>query len=143
LFEYHFAPNGDIVTTRDDAAAIETAWQNRVTPIAVVTNLTSEGFSARLASQVLNNTEARANLVENIFYLVSRKGYGGVNIDFEQVRGEDRDLFTGFLRQLRDRLKPAGYVLTIAVPAKTSEEIPWLRGYDYGGIGAVVDYMFI
>ena len=34
-------------------------------------------------------------------------------------------------------------MLTIAVPAKTSEDIPWLRGYDYGGIGAVVDFMFI
>ncbi|MBB6284912.1 spore germination protein YaaH [Geobacillus subterraneus] len=32
-------------------------------------------------------------------------------------------------RQPRDRLKPAGYVVTIAVPAKTSEEIPWLQGY--------------
>ena len=44
---------------------------------------------------------------------------------------------------MRDRLKPIGRTLTIAVPAKTSEEIPWLMGYDYGGIGSVVDYMFI
>ncbi len=34
-------------------------------------------------------------------------------------------------------------MLTIAVPAKTSDNIPWLRGYDYGGIGSVVNYMFI
>lgn len=143
LFEYHFAPSGDIVNELNDAAAVEEAWRNRVTPLVAITNLTPEGFSPTLVSQVLNNREARANLVENIFYLVSRKGYGGVNIDFEQIRGEDRDLFTGFLRQLRDRLKPAGYVVTIAVPAKTSEDIPWLKGYDYGGIGTVVDYMFI
>ncbi|KYD27999.1 LysM peptidoglycan-binding domain-containing protein [Geobacillus sp. B4113_201601] len=143
LFEYHFAPNGDVVNELDDVAAVREAWRNRVTPLVAITNLTTQGFSPILASRVLNNPEARTNLIENIFYLVSRKGYGGVNIDFEQIRGEDRDLFTGFLRQLRDRLKPAGYVVTIAVPAKTSENIPWLQGYDYGGIGAVVDYMFI
>ncbi|MGG3891216.1 glycosyl hydrolase family 18 protein [Metabacillus fastidiosus] len=143
LFEYHFGTNGDIVNDLNDLTAIETTWRNRVTPLVTITNLTSEGFSSDLAHQVLNNPTARTNLVNNIFYLVSRKGYGGVNIDFERVREEDRDLFTGFLRQLRDRLTPRGYVLTIAVPAKTSEDIPWLRGYDYGGIGAVVNYMFI
>jgi spore germination protein YaaH len=56
---------------------------------------------------------------------------------------EDRDLYTGFLRELRDRLQPLGRTLTVAVPAKTSEDIPWLRGYDFGGIGSVVDFMFI
>lgn len=143
LFEYHFAGNGDIANDLNDATAVQTTWQNRVTPIVTVTNLTAQGFSPELAHQVLNNPTARTNLINNIFSLVSRKGYGGVNIDFEQVREEDRDLFTGFLRQLSERLKPAGFVVTVAVPAKTSEDIPWLRGYDYGGIGAVVDYMFI
>ncbi|USL44109.1 glycosyl hydrolase family 18 protein [Priestia megaterium] len=143
IFEYHFGSNGDIMNDLNDLVAIETTWKNRVTPLVTITNLTSEGFSSDLAHQVLNNPQARNNLVNNIFYLVSRKGYGGVNIDFERVKAEDRDLFTGFLRQLGERLKPAGYVLTIAVPAKTSEDIPWLKGYDYGGIGAVVNYMFI
>ncbi|EGI2115160.1 sporulation protein, partial [Listeria monocytogenes] len=143
IFEYHFGNNGDIVNNLNDLVAIETTWRNRVTPLATITNLTSGGFSPDLAHQVLNNPTARRNLVDNIFYLVSRKGYGGVNIDFERVRAEDRDLFTGFLRQLSERLRPSGYVLTIAVPAKTSEDISWLKGYDYGGIGAVVNYMFI
>ncbi|PLR82422.1 sporulation protein [Bacillus canaveralius] len=143
LFEYHFANNGDIANDLNDLAAIETTWSRRVTPLATITNLSPGGFNPELAHQVLNNPSSRTNLVNNIFNLVSRKGYGGVNIDFERIRAEDRDLFTGFLRQLRDRLKPAGYVLTIALPAKTSEDIPWLRGYDYGGIGSVVDFMFI
>ncbi len=143
IFEYHIATNGAIANDLNDLAAIEETWRNRVTPLATITNLTPEGFSTELVHQVLNNPTARTNLVNNIFNLVSRKGYGGVNIDFERVSAEDRDLFTGFLRQLRDRFAPEGYVLTIAVPAKTSEDIPWLRGYDYGGIGAVVNFMFI
>jgi len=143
IFEYHIAPNGDIANQLNDAAAIETTWQRRVTPLATITNLTSGGFSTEIVHQVLNNPTARTNLVNNIYDLVSTRGYGGVTIDFEQVSAADRDLFTGFLRQLRDRLQAGGYVLTIAVPAKTSDNIPWLRGYDYGGIGAVVNYMFI
>lgn len=143
IFEYHIAGNGDIANTLNDLTAIQTTWNFRVRPLATITNLTPEGFSPELVHQVLNNPTARTNLVNNITYLVTNKGYGGVNIDFERVLAEDRDLFTGFLRELSDRLRPLGRTLTIAVPAKTSEEIPWLKGYDYGGIGSVVDFMFI
>ncbi|MET1032070.1 glycosyl hydrolase family 18 protein [Domibacillus tundrae] len=143
LFEYHFANNGDIANDLNDAVAIQTTWRQRVTPIATITNLTPQGFSPDLVHEVLNNPASRTNLVDNISSLISRKGYGGVNIDFEGVLEEDRDLFTGFLRQLSQRLRPTGFVVTIAVPPKTSEDIPWLRGYDYGGIGSVVDFMFI
>ncbi|EKN62360.1 spore cortex lytic enzyme [Neobacillus bataviensis LMG 21833] len=143
IFEYHFASNGDIANTLNDLTAIQTTWSHRVRPLVTVTNLTPEGFSSALVHQVLNNPTARTNLVNNISYLVTNRGYGGVNIDFERVMAEDRDLFTGFLRDLRDRLQPLGRTLTIALPAKTSQEIPWLRGYDYGGIGSVVDFMFI
>ncbi|WP_077622381.1 glycoside hydrolase family 18 protein [Sediminibacillus massiliensis] len=143
LFGYHFSENGDILNDLNDLTAIETTWRRRSTPLATITNLTPEEFSPELAQEVLNNPTARGNLLNNIVYLATTKGYGGVNIDFERVRAEDRDLFTGFLRELRDRLRPSGLLLTIAVPAKTSEDIPWLAGYDFGGIGSVVDIMFI
>ncbi|MEH7383712.1 glycosyl hydrolase family 18 protein [Bacillus sp. JJ1533] len=143
IFDYHIAGNGDIANALNDLTAIQTSWIYRVRPLATITNLTPQGFSPELVHQVLNNPTARTNLVNNITYLVTNRGYGGITIDFERVLAEDRDLFTGFLRELSDRLRPLGRTLTIAVPAKTSEEIPWLRGYDFGGIGSVVDYMFI
>lgn len=108
-----------------------------------VTNLTESGFSPSLAHRVLNQPAVRNRLIDNIVQTISRKGYSGVNIDFEQILEEDRDLFSGFLRLLKERLKPSGYVLTIAVPPKTNENIAWLKGYDYGGIGAVSDLIFI
>ncbi|KMT23309.1 glycoside hydrolase family 18 protein [Clostridium cylindrosporum] len=141
IFEYHFLPNGDIANDLDDSAAIQTTWENRATPLVTITNLTPQGFGTELVHQMLNNPSSRRNLINNIVHLVTRKGYGGVNIDFERVSAQDRDLFTGFLRELRDSL--GRYYITVAVPAKTSEDIPWLRGYDYGGIGSVVDSMFV
>ncbi|MBL7245863.1 hypothetical protein B5V88_02565 [Heyndrickxia sporothermodurans] len=142
LFEYHFSPDGGL-STLNDLTAIKTAWSHRVKPLMTITNLTESGFSSQLTSQMLNNSTARNTLINRILQEVSTKGYDGVNIDFEMTLEKDRDLFTGFLRELRDRLKPAGHLLTIAVPPKTSDNIPWLKGYDYGGIGSVVDLMFI
>jgi spore germination protein len=143
IFEYHFANNGALVNDLNDLPAIQTAWRRRLQPLMTVTNLTATGFSAGIAHQMLNDPAARSNLINNIYNVVSRKGYAGVNIDIEQVRTEDRDLLSGFLSQLNRRLKPSGYLVTISVPAKTNEEVPWLRGYDYGAIGSAVDLMFV
>lgn len=142
FFEYHFSIDGSL-NTINDATAIRTAWSRRVKPLMTITNLTESGFNAQLTHQMLNQPSARNNLVNHIDQIVTNKGYAGVNIDFEQTLAADRDLFTGFLRELRDRLKPKGKLLTVAVPPKTNDNIPWLRGYDYGGIGSVVDLIFI
>ena len=92
IFEYHIAANGDIANTLNDLTAIQEAWNHRVRPLATITNLTPEGFSSELIHQVLNNPTSRTNLVNNITYLVTNRGYGGVTIDFERVLTEDRDL---------------------------------------------------
>lgn len=143
MFDYQFNTNGDIVNELNDQTAIEEAWKNRVVLLVTITNLVLEGFSTELSHHVLNNPTSRTNLVNNIVNLVSRKGYGGVSIDFERIGAGDRDLFTGFLSELKNRLDEQNYLLTVALPPKTSENIPWLQGYDYGGIGSIVDLMSI
>lgn len=34
-----------------------------------------------------------------------------------------------------------GYSVSIAISAKTSDDLPWLQEYDFGGIGSVVDFL--
>ncbi|SES40772.1 Spore germination protein YaaH [Psychrobacillus sp. OK032] len=142
IFEYHVLEDGSL-STLDDQQIIQTARENSVAPLAVITNLTSTGFDPELTQQVLGSPEIRNRVINNIYLLVKNKNYAGVNIDFEQVPEELRDLYTGFLHALRAILKPEGYYTSVAVPPKTSDNIPWLRGYDYGGIGASVDFVFL
>jgi spore germination protein YaaH len=142
FFEYHFTNDGSL-NELNDLRAIEAAWRSRTIPLATITNLTATGFSPQLASQVLRNPEARNKLIDNIFTITSERGYGGVNIDIEGVRAEDRDRFSTFLYDLKELLRTKGLRLSIAVPAKTSDDIPWLKGFDYGAVGSVVDLMFI
>ncbi|MCZ0872703.1 glycosyl hydrolase family 18 protein [Peribacillus sp. AS_2] len=142
IFEHHILEDGSL-STLDDQQLIMLLRGKNVAPLAVITNLTETGFSPQLTKQVLNNPEVRQRVINNIYNLVKTKNYAGVNIDFERIREGERDLFSGFLRALRDRLKPEGYYTSVAVPAKTSDDVPWLKGYDYGGIGAAVDFVFI
>lgn len=142
FFEYHIHPDGSL-SLLDDVLAIEAAWNSRTVPLATITNLTPAGFSSELTSGVLNNPSTRHNLIESIETLVSQNGYAGVNIDLEGTYPDDRDVFSTFLSELGSRLHDAGFLLTVAVPPKTSEKVPWHAGYDYGAIGSVVDFMFI
>ena len=62
LFEYHFGPNGDIMNDLNDRTAIETTWQNRVRPLAVITNLTEgiqSGISPSSAAKSGGKNESR------------------------------------------------------------------------------------
>ncbi len=142
VFEYHILENGSL-STLNDTPLIPLIRQNQVLPLVVITNLTETGFNPELTSRILNNPELRQRVIDNIYNLIKSKNYAGVNIDFERLREKDRDIFSGFLRSLRERLKPEGYFTSVAVPPKTSDDIPWIKGYDYGGIGAAVDFVFI
>lgn len=142
LFETHFNWNGDL-SPMDDNAGVLAAWRGRVTPVLTVTNLTESGFNSALVQRVLNTPDVQAVLIDNIISRATSRGYGGVNIDFEGVLASDRDAFVSFLQALKNRAEPAGLNLSIAVPAKTNDTVPWVRGYDYAAIGDVVDQFFI
>ncbi|WP_139693898.1 glycosyl hydrolase family 18 protein [Sporolactobacillus terrae] len=142
LFETHFNWNGDLSSLNDNAAVLA-AWRGRVTPVLTVTNLTATGFNSALVQRVLNTPSVQQTLIDNMINMATSSGYGGINIDFEGVLPADRNAFVMFLQALKQRTQSANLNLSIAVPAKTNDDVPWVRGYDYAAIGAIVDQFFI
>ncbi|BBO00245.1 glycosyl hydrolase family 18 protein [Sporolactobacillus terrae] len=142
LFETHFNWNGDLSPLNDNAAVLA-AWRGRVTPVLTVTNLTATGFNSALVQRVLNTPSVQQTLIDNMINMATSSGYGGINIDFEGVLPADRNAFVMFLQALKQRTQSANLNLSIAVPAKTNDDVPWVRGYDYAAIGAIVDQFFI
>ena len=73
--------------------------------------------------------------------LCVRRGYDGVDLDWEELRAGDRARFTLFARELAGKLHARGKILSIAVYPKTSEpgDYDAQRAQDYAALGAVVD----
>lgn len=90
---------------------------------------------------LLSDPLKRTHLVDQLVQQVSQNGYDGVNIDFEFLGTADRDNFTAFLQELKNRLGP-GKQLSVAVFACTKAE-SWLAGYDYAAIGSIADRVVI
>lgn len=143
IFEYHFDTNGNLSTLYNDELMVRLSRQNRVAPLAAITNLSPEGFNPALTRSVLTSPERRERLLTNIMNLVRSKNFSGVNIDFERLQADERENYSSFIRDLRDRMKRSGFITSAAVPAKTSDAIPWLKAYDYAAIGSAVDLFFI
>lgn len=95
---------------------------------------------------VLRDPAARERAAENILALVRRYGVSGVNIDFEELPPQRRDDLTAFVTSVSRRLRPEGYLTTVAVGPKWSDESlenDMAQVYDYPALGAVADLIVL
>lgn len=147
VFSYGFTPQGELIAPiADDEWMIVRARRAGTLPVLTLTPLGPDGrFSNVLISAVVRNREARSRLIENLLMVMSQKGYGGLDIDFEYILAEDRDAFTEFVRICADRMHEAGYRLSVALAPKTSADQPGLlyAGKDYRALGEEADSVLL
>lgn len=94
----------------------------------------------QLTSQILNDYEARENLILNIVQKAKQYNLDGINIDFENMYMEDADVFSRFIIELEPRLKILDKTLSVDVTAPDGAE-SWSMCYDRNVIGDVADYI--
>lgn len=120
---------------------IELATKNNIKPLALVSN----SFDKDIAKSILENTQVRQNLINNILTQLKLNGYSGVNIDFENLYTYDRDYFTMFIKELYTALHAENFMVTVSVPAKTKEDLTnsWNGAFDYPQIANNSDQVVI
>jgi len=145
IFSYAFDENGNLFDI-DDEEIISISKEYGVAPILVVTTLTPEGlFGSELSHKLMNDPAMQDRLIANLLDVVSEKGYYGVNIDFEYIYAEDRDLFSEFIRKIALVMNEHGYILTVALAPKTSSDQVGLlyEGHDYKALGEAADWVLL
>jgi len=91
-------------------------------------------------SNLMNSYEKRRDLIESIVQVTVKYKLDGINVDFENMRMEDKDLYSRFIIELAPRLKEIGVVISVDVTAPDGGET-WSLCYDRYTLGKVVDYM--
>lgn len=96
-------------------------------------------------SAMLMDEDTRNFHIDEIVALVERMDYDGIDIDYEGFPAVTRDPFSIFIEDLADALHERGYLLSIAVHAKASDEGAWESAYaqDWTRIAPVVDVFTI
>ncbi len=145
LFTYGFTPEGDLVPI-DDEELIGVGYEEGVPPIMMLAPMTPEQeFNSQIAHNMFVNPEGQSRLIENIVITMQNKGYIGLDIDFEFILPEDKQLFIDFIANIKNRLEPLGFLTLVALAPKTSGEMTGLlyEAHDYPAIGAIADIVLL
>ncbi len=91
-------------------------------------------------SAIMRDYKIRQYLINQIVKLVKQYNLDGINIDFEYMYADDKDLFSRFIIELAPRLNEIGAVLSVDVTAPDGGE-NWSMCYDRHRIAKAADYI--
>ncbi len=147
VFSYGFTAEGALVyPPMDDVWMVERARQGGTRPFLTLAPLQANGsFDNSLITALVNNPVVRDTLIEQILTVLKSRNYVGLNIDFEYVSVEDRDLYTAFVGVCAERLHAEGYSVSVALAPKTTAAQPGVlyEGIDYRALGALADHVLL
>lgn len=143
-FSYQVNEDASLTELRDNTV-LETAVEYDIAPLMVITNFRNGNFDAQLVHEILDSTTLQDTLFENILEVLESKNYYGLNIDFERIPPEDRELYNEFLRRAVNALNPEGYLVSTAL-APMPYDITvgeWHGAHDYRAHGEIVDFVVL
>lgn len=144
IFSYRINPDGTLTPPLDEPV-IQAAYQHRIAPLMVITNIAEDGFSRELVTEFLTNESAQERLLTEAISIMDEKGYLGLDFDLEYLGKENRERYNQFLRKAAVRLRERGYLLSSALAPKYFAEQQGVlyEGHDYAAHGEIHDLVFI
>lgn len=144
IFSYGFTEEGELVPPQaaGEQRILEEAELQDVIPVLVLTPLDASGhFNNNLVTVLVRDLAVQQKVIRGLWEQVQEKGYGVVDVDFEYVLAEDRDLLVDFVRRLRTVMNLFGVMVTVALAPKTSRGQRGLlyEGIDYKALGEAAD----
>ena len=119
---------------------IEWAHNNGYKVWPMISNAEAATESLDITSNIMNSYEKRKELIEDIVNACVKYKIDGINIDFENMKQEDKDMYSRFIIELTPRLKEMGLVTSVDVTAPDGGET-WSLCFDRHVIGDVADYI--
>lgn len=119
---------------------IEWAHHNGYKVWPMLSNAEAATESLDITSNIMNSYEKRKELIEDIVNVCVKYKVDGINVDFENMKQEDKDMYSRFIIELTPRLKEMGLVTSVDVTAPDGGET-WSMCFDRHVIGDVADYI--
>lgn len=104
--------------------------------------LVSNDFDKERTSQFLKSSDARKVMIDSLINFAIQYNLDGINVDFENMKIEDRDLFSEFVRELSLQTDKKNIVLSVDVTVITLKS-NWSECYDRETLSQYVDYVAV
>ena len=145
IFGYGFTVDGELIGI-DDQPLIDLAYEYQTGPVMLLSTITEDGnFSGARAKRLFEDPALQDTVIANLLETMERKGYIGLDLDFEYIQPEDGPAYAAFLQKVTARMHEQGYFVNAALAPKTSAAQAGLlyEAHDYGVIGATVDTVLL
>jgi spore germination protein YaaH len=135
---YTLEDGGRIEGSIQSVQALQTA---REAGLRVVPSIANAGFNRDVVLAAISDPASRTRHVQELARLAEDNDFDGLDIDYESLADEDREVFTLFVEELAAALHANGRLLSIAVHAKTDDAGTWggPAAQDWVRLGAAVD----
>ena len=119
---------------------IQWAHNNGYKVWPMVSNAVAANESLDITSKIMNSYTSRKELIDDIVNACVKYDLDGINIDFENMKSDDKDMYSRFIIELTPRLKEIGMVTSVDVTAPDGSDT-WSLCFDRHVIGDVADYI--
>jgi spore germination protein len=140
---YQSQSDGSVAARAENLDLVAAARSQGLNIFATVTNQPAGklGFSRDIAASIMATPASRRRHIESLVALVKEKGFDGIDLDWEALKGKDRQPFATFVEELSTALHAQGRFLSLAVFPKTQKQGRWDSqvAMDYERLGAAVD----
>jgi spore germination protein YaaH len=99
----------------------------------------SDHGEAEKADDILEDWDDQQDHISNVISIIDEKGYDGVIIDYEDMRNEQEEDFTKYMRKLSEEIRSKGKTLGISIPVETQGKVS--HGINIANVSKVVDSM--
>ncbi len=145
VFSYTFSDEG-VLEDVNDEEIIALAREFRTAPVMVLSSIgATGGFSTEKSTLLFNDKELQNRVLDQVEQVMIRKGFVGLESDFEYIDPADAQGYLDFLDNAAARMRKYGFFLEVALAPKTSANQPGLlyEAHNYAEIGARADSVFL
>jgi spore germination protein len=125
----------------DSAAAVAAMRAAGAKVVPAIANYRNKTWDRTAVAAVLADPGRRSVHVAKIRDLVRRRGFDGIDVDYEHLTAADRPGFTAFVTELATALHADRKLLSVTLHPKSSEPGPQPKNQaqDYAAVGRVAD----
>jgi spore germination protein YaaH len=102
--------------------------------------LVANQFDSALTTAFLANPKGQQKFITTLVNRAAQLGVDGINVDFENLSGKDRDKFTTFIKNLTEAAHAKKLIISIDLPRGS---IRWNHqtAFDHEKLAGIVDYI--
>ncbi|WP_164491612.1 glycosyltransferase [Staphylospora marina] len=112
------------------------AKKHGVKILPLVHNVRNGQWDGEWLHRLLSSPERREAFIRALLADVKESGYHGINVDFDAVLPDDRNLLTNFMKELSEAFRSEGLLVTQDVPADDP-------AFNYRELGKAVDKLVV